>query len=113
MQCNGINGGEMKDRTNVISGRQKIEISIQKMKVLNSNVDTKVLPWGKKSEPMKKVTEILKKMLAKKSVHYNNFLNFFTNANSKTLMVAFIKDMQNLTPSVMLLIWRNKKERGQ
>lgn len=42
MQCNGINGGEMKDRTNVISGRQKIEISIQKMKVLNSNVDTKV-----------------------------------------------------------------------
>lgn len=91
MQCNGINGGEMKDRTNVISGRQKIEISIQKMKVLNSNVDTKVLTQGEKSKPMKKVTEILKKMLAKKSVHYNNFLNFFTNENSKTLMVAFKK----------------------
>lgn len=28
MNCNGINGDEMKDRTNVISGRQKIQIPI-------------------------------------------------------------------------------------
>lgn len=38
----------MKDRTNVISQRQKIEISIQKMKVPNSNVGTNILTQREK-----------------------------------------------------------------
>lgn len=45
-----------------------------------------------------------------RSIHFHN-LSVFTNKNSKELMVAFTKNQtnQNLTLSIVLLAWKNKK----
>lgn len=106
MQCNGINGGEMKERTYVINERQKIQIPIQKMKVLNSKVDTKVLTQRGKEQAYEKSYGDFEKTVSQEVSTLQYFFLFFLLIRIAELNGGLSKkDLQNLTPSVMLLIW--------
>lgn len=109
----------MKDRTNLISGRQKIGISIyRKWKCL-------ALMSNQKYWHTQKVWAYEKCYgdLGKKKTLRSHFYNFcgFTNEKSKGLMVAFKKNKTTntssplppplyLTPSFVLLVWQNEKD---